>query len=386
MVSPTRISLDRLSPLQQAFAKDLLGDGISQVKLSDLQAKLKELDAPKAGTKAKELGEVEAKAWRAGIKELIGAVYGGGQAVSVRAGAQRAEANPVYDAQEVTPHDTQLLAAFDKVVIGQPRAKMALLRLVKSLERTREVHKLDKTYEGNPKCLFLNGPPGNGKSTMGNALAYALHGDESTCEVVDVGNIKDTSQLNRIFGAPPGYAGYDPEMKDSPLAPSRLDAKFGNKVPKIITFDEVDKMPPDVAAEFWDMVNKLIEHGEMTLSNGQEVKMKDTIFLFTANEGVNTAGAKSGEALDQHYVDAAMNVLKAANKANIISRIRNFVSTDPLKPEELEQITALVLNRSIAQAETIARKRGLDVSFEASPEVAKLLAEVGYTPSTACAR
>jgi hypothetical protein len=381
MSYPSRLGLDRLSATQQAFARRLLGDDITQVNLSELQAKLKAAEAAATpGTSKEARDSVDL---RAGITELIGAVVSGGQAYvhTAEAGAARALVHPVYEAEEISPRDAELLKAFDQVVVGQPRAKRALLRLIHSLDQTRKIQKVDSTYKGNPKCLFLNGPPGNGKSTMGNALARALHGDESMNVVVDVGSIKDISQLNRIFGAPPGMVGYSEDLKDSPLAPSRLDQTFGSRVPKIITFDEVDGMPPDVAAAFWDMINKLIEHGELTLTNGQEVKMKDVIFLFTANEGNNTAGGKTDEALRQHYIDAAKGVLRAANKDKIISRIRNFESTDPLEPEQLDQITSLVVNRSLAQATAIAAKRGLDVSFEASPEVSSLLAQIGYTPA-----
>ena len=106
---------------------------------------------------------------------------------------------------------------------------------------------LDAVYEarsglskkGQPMgSFFFLGPTGTGKTELAKALATFLFGDESALIRFDMSEFKEEHSVALLYGAPPGYVGYEEggllvnKIRQNPYA--------------VVLFDEIEKAHPDV--------------------------------------------------------------------------------------------------------------------------------------------
>ena len=90
-----------------------------------------------------------------------------------------------------------------KRIIGQDEAVSALSR---SIRRTRVGLKDPKRPAGS---FIFAGPTGVGKTELAKALAQFLFDDEDALIRVDMSEFSEKYAASRLFGAPPGYVGYE---------------------------------------------------------------------------------------------------------------------------------------------------------------------------------
>ena len=90
-----------------------------------------------------------------------------------------------------------------KRVIGQDEAVKALAQ---SIRRTRSGLK-DPNRPGG--SFIFAGPTGVGKTELAKALAEFLFGDEDALIQLDMSEFSEKHTASRLFGAPPGYVGYE---------------------------------------------------------------------------------------------------------------------------------------------------------------------------------
>ena len=90
-----------------------------------------------------------------------------------------------------------------KRIIGQDKAIAALS---KSIRRTRAGLKDPKRPGGS---FIFTGPTGVGKTELAKALAEFLFDDEDALIQLDMSEFAEKHTVSRLFGAPPGYVGYD---------------------------------------------------------------------------------------------------------------------------------------------------------------------------------
>ena len=88
-------------------------------------------------------------------------------------------------------------------VIGQDQAIKALSQAIR---RTRAGLKDPKRPGGS---FIFAGPSGVGKTELSRTLASFLFGDESALIQLDMSEYSERHTASRLFGAPPGYVGYD---------------------------------------------------------------------------------------------------------------------------------------------------------------------------------
>ena len=304
--------------------------------------------------------------------ESIGAVSTGDRAsVASRA----AETQAVHTVDE---GDQKILDDIGKFIVGQDGAKQDILRFIKALR--------SKTFDPKPKNLMISGPPGVGKTEMMAAIAYAVYGDPTKFIHVKGGELQDTPSFAKVFGGQRGYVGYQENETTSPLAPDKLEAMFGEG-PKLILWDEVDKIGganttqnksnrETLQGNFWTMLTTPLEgKGPLTLNNGQEIDIQNSINVFTTNAGHDTANGKTGEALREHYIAES----KKGMPSHMPRRIRNFTAADPLTQGDMANISEIMLKKKFATLEEAARSNlGADISLSASPETHSLLGRIGY--------
>lgn len=350
------VSLTRLSPKNQGVARQLFPSH-DTVAVPMIQQALRALvEQPNAVTEV---------ALRGLLHEIASPVTD----VSVEMASRQLEAGaiPFRDSVviEANPEDLRLFKALDTMVVGQRAAKEALVRFVRSAR---------SGFTATPKSIMLGGPPGVGKTELGKALAFDMYGDPDKHVYVDLSKIKNEADFNKIFGAPPGYAGFQENNTTSPFAPDSVRAKFGDGK-AIVIWDEVDKIDPSVQGKFFDLLTNYLQTGKLELNNNQVVDMAGSFNVFTNNAGHNQAKHLKGVARQDAYVGASKQILPD----HIISRIKNFVAADPLEASESRQIAEMDIRKGLRKATAMAKERGLDVTFDVNPEVIDFFGQIGLS-------
>ena len=152
---------------------------------------------------------------------------------------------PVY---KITEEESSRLIKMEdelhKRVIGQDNAIKALSRAIR---RTRAGLKDPRRPGGS---FIFAGPTGVGKTELAKALAEFLFGDEDALITLDMSEYQEKHTVSRLFGAPPGYVGYDEG--------GQLTEKVRRKPFSVVLFDEVEKAHTDL----FNSLLQILEDGE----------------------------------------------------------------------------------------------------------------------------
>lgn len=122
--------------------------------------------------------------------------------------------------------------------------------------------------------LFFAGPTGVGKTETAKALAEAIFGDENACIRFDMSEYRIEESDQKLFGAPPGYVGYE--------GGGQLTNAVKNRPFSLLLFDEIEKASPTILDKFL----QILEDGRMTDNQGNTVYFGETIIIFTSNIGL----------------------------------------------------------------------------------------------------
>ena len=131
-------------------------------------------------------------------------------------------------------------------VIGQDQAIKALSQAIR---RTRAGLKDPKRPGGS---FIFAGPSGVGKTELSRTLASFLFGDESALIQLDMSEYSERHTASRLFGAPPGYVGYDEG--------GQLTEKVRRRPFSVVLFDEIEKAHPDI----FNSLLQVLEDGRLT--------------------------------------------------------------------------------------------------------------------------
>src|SRR5690606_14158980 len=120
--------------------------------------------------------------------------------------------------------------------------------------------------------LFL-GPTGVGKTELARALAEFLFDDESAMVRLDMSEYMEKHSVARLFGAPPGYVGYEEG--------GQLTEAVRRKPYSVVLFDEIEKAHPDV----FNALLQMLDDGRLTDGQGRVVDFRNTVIIMTSNIG-----------------------------------------------------------------------------------------------------
>lgn len=150
------------------------------------------------------------------------------------------------------------------------KVKAVITRAVKGLSGLQHSGASHK-----PKgILFFAGPTGVGKTETAKALAESIFGDENACIRFDMSEYRLEQSDQKLFGAPPGYVGYE--------GGGQLTNAVKNRPFSVILFDEIEKASPTILDKFL----QILEDGRMTDNQGNTVYFGETIIIFTSNIGL----------------------------------------------------------------------------------------------------
>lgn len=262
--------------------------------------------------------------------------------------------------QAMDEDDTERLKQIEEIlhesVIGQEEA-------IKAVANALRRNRLGFSDPDKPigSFLFL-GSTGVGKTELCKALAEFLFHSRDMMVRIDMSEYMEKHSTARLFGAPPGYVGYDQG--------GQLTEAVRHKPYSLVLFDEIEKAHPDV----FKALLQVLDEGRMTDGQGRTVDFKNTIIVMTSNLGQevimqNLVGQAPDQALVDSTTDAVMNQMKRHVAPEFINRIDNIVMFLPLTLEDVRKITELMLKSEL---------KGRNVTY--TPAVIDYIAQKGYQP------
>ena len=250
-------------------------------------------------------------------------------------------------------------------VIGQDQAIKALSQAIR---RTRAGLKDPKRPGGS---FIFAGPSGVGNTELSRTLASFLFGDESALIQLDMSEYSERHTASRLFGAPPGYVGYDEG--------GQLTEKVRRRPFSVVLFDEVEKAHPDI----FNSLLQVLEDGRLTDSQGRTVDFKNTVIIMTTNlgtrdisKGAGLGFANSDDDLTNYERMKAKvsDELKAHFRPEFLNRIDDVIVFHQLTKEQIISIVDLMV------ANLDERLKVKDMGIELTQGAKDLLAARGYDP------
>lgn len=252
-----------------------------------------------------------------------------------------------------------------KRVIGQHEAVTALSQAIR---RTRAGLK-DPNRPGG--SFIFAGPTGVGKTELAKALAEFLFGDESALITLDMSEYSEKHTVSRLFGAPPGYVGYEEG--------GQLTEKVRRKPFSVVLFDEIEK----AHADLFNSLLQILEEGRLTDAQGRVVDFKNTIIIMTTNLGTKdiAKGVQTGFQFDadttSSYERMKVKVaeeLKNNFRPEFLNRVDDIIVFPQLGRPEILQIVDLMIGK------LDKRLRDQNLSIALTKDAKELLADRGYDP------
>ena len=196
-------------------------------------------------------------------------------------------------------------AKLNQKIVGQSKA---IEQIVNQLKLSKD--------SLQPKVMMFIGNSGVGKSETAKELARLL---SRKLIRLDMSEYRDSSSVQKIIGAAPGYVGYD--------KPSLLLGQLQTYPKSVLLLDEVDKASPDVLSLFL----QVFDEGYLEDSHKRKVYFNNTIIIMTSNKGIvkNQLGFKKG------------NNFRKVNgffSEEFISRIDEIISFKNLSKQDLKKI------------------------------------------------
>ncbi len=252
-----------------------------------------------------------------------------------------------------------------KRIIGQHEAVKAVS---KAIRRTRAGLKDPRRPSGS---FIFAGPSGVGKTELSKALAEFLFGDDDALIQIDMGEFHDRYTASRLFGAPPGYVGYEEG--------GQLTEKVRRKPFSVVLFDEIEKAHQEV----YNTLLQVLEDGRLTDGQGRTVDFKNTVIIFTTNLGTSDISkavglgfsASNDEGSNYERMKAKVNdEVKKHFRPEFLNRIDDTIVFHQLTEEEIITMVDLMVPRVETQL------RNKDMELELTTMAKKLLAKRGFDP------
>jgi ATP-dependent Clp protease ATP-binding subunit ClpC len=251
-------------------------------------------------------------------------------------------------------------------IVGQDEAINAI---ADAIRRARSGLKDPRRPIGS--FIFL-GSSGVGKTELAKALAEFMFDDDDAMVRIDMSEYREQHTVSRLFGAPPGYVGYEEG--------GQLTESVRRRPYQIVLFDEIEKAHPDV----WNALLQILEDGRLTDGQGRVVDFRNTVLIMTSNIG--TQYAKEGGTLgfirssdrDDEERESKKKIeegLKRTFRPEFLNRIDEIIIFHTLTPEHMEHIVDLQMKEIRERVE----ERGITIELTGAART--WLAQEGYDPA-----
>jgi ATP-dependent Clp protease ATP-binding subunit ClpA len=209
--------------------------------------------------------------------------------------------------------------------------------------------------------FFFLGPTGTGKTELAKTLAEFLFNDEASMIRFDMSEFKEEHSAALLYGAPPGYVGYEQG--------GVLVNKIRQRPYSVVLFDEIEK----AHASVFDIFLQILDEGKLHDRLGKEGDFSNAVVIFTSNIG-------------SKYVVDSFQKNQIPSSANLLE-----IMTQHFRPEFLGRLTEIIpfapINKDIAvqilQIHMKALHKALDnqkITLEVDADAKEKLALMGFNP------
>lgn len=240
-------------------------------------------------------------------------------------------------------------------VVGQDQALKAVSDAI--LESRSGLNK-----KGQPiGSFFLLGPTGTGKTELAKSIADFLFNDEKAMIRFDMSEFKEEHSAALLYGAPPGYVGYEEG--------GLLVNKIRQQPYAVVLFDEIEKAHPSV----FDIFLQIMDEGHIHDRLGKEGDFSNALILFTSNIGSEWIA----EQISQGTIPTStqlMEVMARHFRPEFLARLSEIVPFAPISEQNVVRIFDIQLKGLV---DTLDK---MGISFTISDDAKSMLALGGFTP------
>lgn len=208
--------------------------------------------------------------------------------------------------------------------------------------------------------FFLLGPTGTGKTELAKALAETLFNDEKAMIRFDMSEFKEEHSAALLYGAPPGYVGYEEG--------GLLVNKIRQQPYAVVLFDEIEKAHPSV----YDIFLQIMDEGKLHDRMGKEGDFSNSIILFTSNVGSDWLSRELA-AGNRPATLQIMEMMSLHFRPEFLARLSEIVPFSPITDAILLKIFDIQFKSLLG----ILEDKGISIIL--NDEVKKKLAQKGFT-------
>ncbi|MBM4068566.1 MAG: ATP-dependent Clp protease ATP-binding subunit [Planctomycetes bacterium] len=251
-----------------------------------------------------------------------------------------------------------------KHVISQHEAICAI---AKAVRKSRAGLKDPKRPIGS---FIFAGPTGVGKTLLAKRLAAFMFGDENALVQIDMSEYQEKHNVSRLWGAPPGYIGYEEG--------GQLTEKIRRRPYSVVLLDEIEKAHPDV----WNALLQIMEEGRLTDNVGRTVDFKNAILIMTTNIGaeqitgrptsINIFGKKDEETTYEKMKETLKTVMEGNFRPEFLNRVDDIIVFRSLTKPDMTNI----IDIELAKVQKRLREKNLELVL--TKEAKELLIDKGY--------
>lgn len=246
-------------------------------------------------------------------------------------------------------------AHLKKRVVGQDHG-------IKSIAEAIRESRSGLSKPGQPiGSFFFLGPTGTGKTELAKTLAEFLFNDETSLIRFDMSEFKEEHSAALLYGAPPGYVGYEEG--------GLLVNKIRQKPYAIVLFDEIEKAHSSV----FDIFLQILDEGKLHDRLGKEGDFSNAVILFTSNIGssfIVDAFAK-GEIPPSNKL---AELMEGHFRPEFLGRLTEIIPFAPISEENVVKIFEIHLKNLYKSLEVL----GIELNIEQKAK--EMLAKSGFTP------
>ncbi|PSL46632.1 ATP-dependent Clp protease ATP-binding subunit ClpA [Chitinophaga niastensis] len=281
--------------------------------------------------------------------------------------------------EEVTPVDlATMIAAITGIPLGkiqsQERERLVTMDLHLRKRVVGQDHALKAVADailesrsglsrpGQPiGSFFFLGPTGTGKTELAKSLADFLFQDERCMIRFDMSEFKEEHAAALLYGAPPGYVGYEEG--------GLLVNKIRQQPYAVVLFDEIEKAHPSV----FDIFLQIMDEGKLHDRLGKTGDFSNALVLFTSNIGSDTI-TKSFQQGIIPPSQQLMELMARHFRPEFLGRLTEIVPFGPIQQENVEKIFDIHLQHLLQLLQQ------QEINLTVTTAARQYLALMGYSP------